>query len=189
QFAVLKGLPIIYLVQDNDWGISVSSAEARTMDAYEYAAGFKGLERIRVDGSDFEASYHAMESAIRYARSMRRPILVHAATPLLGHHTSGVRREWYRTAEDLDKHTSRDPLPRLKEFLLQADVDFLDVEKAEAEAIAIVEDDFDRAVNSPDPDPSTVQDHVFARTPVTAEAGERAPAKGHKAVPVDDAPQ
>ena len=53
QFAVLKQLPIIYLVQDNEWGISVSKEEARTMDAYEYAGGFKGLRRVRVDGSDF----------------------------------------------------------------------------------------------------------------------------------------
>lgn len=45
QFAVLKQLPIIYLVQDNDWGISVSSDEARCMDAYEYAAGFKGMKK------------------------------------------------------------------------------------------------------------------------------------------------
>lgn len=187
QFAVLKGLPIIYLVQDNEWGISVNAAEARAMDAYEYAAGFKGLERIRVDGSDFEASYHAMESAIGYVRSMRKPILVHAATPLLGHHTSGVRREWYRGADDLAKHLSRDPLPRLKEFLLQAGVDFLDVERVEAEAVSLVDDDFDVAVNSRDPDPSTVQDHVFAPTPVTEERGERIPANGSKVVMVDAA--
>jgi 2-oxoisovalerate dehydrogenase E1 component len=187
QFAVLKGLPVIYLVQDNEWGISVSSDEARAMDAYEYAAGFKGLERIRVDGSDFEASYHAMESAIRYVRSMRKPILVHAATPLLGHHTSGVRREWYRSADDLEKHSSRDPLPRLKDFLLQAGVDFFDIEKVEAEAVSRVDDDFDAAVNSPDPDPSTVQDHVFAPTPVTEERGERTPVNGSKVVMVDAA--
>src|SRR5580698_6823448 len=57
QFAVLKQLPIIYLIQDNGWGISVRSEEARAMDAYEYAAGFKGMERIRIDGSDFLESY------------------------------------------------------------------------------------------------------------------------------------
>src|SRR5262249_16870310 len=57
QFSVLKQLPIIYLVQDNDWGISVSAEEARAMDAYEYAAGFKGLRKVRVDGSSFPDSY------------------------------------------------------------------------------------------------------------------------------------
>ena len=56
QFAALKQLPIIFLVEDNDWGISVSSDEARTMNAYEFISGFKGIERMQVDGSDFEAS-------------------------------------------------------------------------------------------------------------------------------------
>ncbi len=53
QFAILKKLPIVYLVQDNHWGISVASIESRAMNAYEYAAGFKGLERLQCDGSDF----------------------------------------------------------------------------------------------------------------------------------------
>jgi 2-oxoisovalerate dehydrogenase E1 component len=64
QFAVLKKLPILYLVQDNDWGISVTSDEARAMDAYEYAAGFKGMGRARVDGSDFLASYETVGGVI-----------------------------------------------------------------------------------------------------------------------------
>src|SRR5690606_17822581 len=51
QMAVLKNLPIVYLVQDNDWGISATGKEMRAMDAYEYAAGFKGMERLRVNGS------------------------------------------------------------------------------------------------------------------------------------------
>jgi 2-oxoisovalerate dehydrogenase E1 component len=57
QFAVLKKLPIIYLVQDNNWGISVSAEEARVMDAYDYAAGFPGMERVRIDGSNFDESF------------------------------------------------------------------------------------------------------------------------------------
>ena len=78
QMAVLIKLPIIYLVQDNDWGISVSSNEMHAMDAYEYAAGFKGLKRIRVDGSDFEDSYLGIKKAIAYTRSERAPVLIHA---------------------------------------------------------------------------------------------------------------
>ncbi len=93
QFAVLHQLPVIYLVQDNDWGISVSSDEARTMNAYEFAAGFKGLERIQVNGSNFIDSFVTMEQTIDWVRKNRRPILVHAKVPLLGHHTSGVRKE------------------------------------------------------------------------------------------------
>ncbi|WP_346318961.1 thiamine pyrophosphate-dependent enzyme [Chitinophaga sp. YIM B06452] len=183
QFAVLKDLPIIYLVQDNEWGISVSAGEARVMDAFEYAAGFKGLERIRVDGSDFEASYHAMESAIRYVRSARKPVLVHATTPLLGHHTSGVRKEWYRSDEDYAKHLSRDPLPRLQQLL----ADQSDLRLIEEEVIREVNEAFEEAAGSADPDISTVKDHVFAPTPVAIEAGTRVPSGGSKVVMVDAA--
>ena len=113
QMAVLKKLPIIYLVQDNDWGISATGAEMRTMDAYEYAAGFKGMERMRTDGADFVRSYLDVKKAIDFVRENRSPILLHAACPLLGHHTSGVRREWYR-GEDLAKHQKSDPLVKLR---------------------------------------------------------------------------
>src|SRR4029078_5495628 len=53
QFAVLKKLPIVFLVQDNDWGISVSSDESRAMDAFDYAGAFRGMERVSVAGAVF----------------------------------------------------------------------------------------------------------------------------------------
>jgi 2-oxoisovalerate dehydrogenase E1 component len=93
QFAVLKQLPIIYLIQDNDWGISVSADEMRAMDAYEFAAGFKGMKRVRVDGSNFGESYQCIEEEFRYVRENRKPVLIHAKVPLLNHHTSGVRKK------------------------------------------------------------------------------------------------
>src|SRR6185437_5483387 len=78
QFAVLKKLPILYLVQDNGWGISVRSDEARAMDAFEYAAGFKGMGRMRIDGSDFITSYERMGEVIGAVRDGRQPWLVQA---------------------------------------------------------------------------------------------------------------
>lgn len=187
QFAALKQLPIIYLVEDNDWGISVSSDEARSMNAYEFIAGFKGIERLQVDGSDFEASYACMENALHYVRENRKPILVHATVPLLGHHTSGVRKEWYRTEEDLQKHSLNDPGPKLHKRLLQMGVSDEQLNTIEAEEKAFVLAEFERAVQSPEPDASTVADHVFAPTPVTEERGVRVPANGEKVVMVDAA--
>ncbi|HEY6955436.1 MAG TPA: thiamine pyrophosphate-dependent enzyme [Flavisolibacter sp.] len=64
QFAVLKQLPIIYLVQDNDWGISVTAEEGRAMNAYRYAKGFKGMKRVKVDGTDFFESYKTMHKVV-----------------------------------------------------------------------------------------------------------------------------
>ncbi len=188
QFAVLHQLPIIYLVQDNDWGISVSSDEARTMDAYEYAAGFKGMERMRVDGSDFAASYHAMAQAIEYVRTNRAPILVHAKVPLLGHHTSGVRREWYRTTEDLEKHGKDDPGPKLRATLIKDyKVKAKELDTIEEEQKLFVQSEFDLAVAAPEPDPATVTAHVYAPSSITEERGVRTPMGKDKVVMVDAA--
>ncbi len=188
QFAVLHQLPIIYLVQDNDWGISVSSDEARTMDAYEYAAGFKGLERVRVNGSDFNDSYSTMEYTIDWVRKHRKPILVHAKVPLLGHHTSGVRKEWYRTPEDLAKHGLDDPGPKLKKLLLQQKgISEADLDKIEEEEKQYAQSEFDQATAAAEPDPATVANYVYAPTPVTEETGERSPAGREKVVMVDAA--
>ncbi|MER2998389.1 alpha-ketoacid dehydrogenase subunit alpha/beta [Pontibacter populi] len=186
QMAVLKGLPIVYLIQDNDWGISATGKEMRAMDAYEYAAGFKGMERLRVNGSDFAESYEGMRIAFEYAREVRKPILVHAKVPLLGHHTSGVRREWYR-GDNLQQHSVNDPIPRLKQTLLSLDVTEDEIEALEQEAYRTVNDDYKRALEAPVPDPSTFNLHEFAPTPVTEEKGERSPAGAEKAIMVDAA--
>lgn len=187
QFAALHQLPIIFLVQDNEWGISVTSKEARSMDAYEFIAGFKGFERVRVDGSVFQDSYKVMKETIDFVRKERRPILVHAKVPLLGHHTSGVRKEWYRGDEDLAKHAIDDPVIKLHNRLLELGVSEAELEKIEQEEIEFIAREFQNAVNAEDPDPTKVTDHVFAPTPHTKEEGTRVPANGEKVVMVDAA--
>lgn len=186
QFAVLKQLPIIYLVQDNEWGISVSAEEGRAMDAYEYAEGFKGLNRIRVDGTDFYQSYETMRKVISHVREHRKPWLVHAKVCLLNHHTSGVRKEFYRSDEDLAKHACNDPFPKFRSSIVN---DFGEeyLQQIEEEVAREVRESFDRAVASPEPDPSRVDEHVFVPTPVIEEKGERAPAGKEKVIMVDAA--
>src|SRR5882724_1641897 len=186
QFAVLKELPIIYLVQDNGWGISVRSEESRVMDAYDYAAGFRGMRRLRIDGSDFLDSYEAMGRVIRDVRGSRRPYLVQASVPLLGHHTSGVRKEFYRSQEDLDQQAVLDPVRLLRARLLTLGLEERELQEMEKAAIHAVAEQFEAAAASPEPDPSTVADHIFVPTPVTEERGERSPAGGRK-VPMVDA--
>lgn len=186
QFAALHQLPIIYLVQDNGWGISVTSEEARTSSAHEMVKGFKGIKRISIDGSDFLQSYDVMKNVIEEVRNERHPFLVHARVPLLGHHTSGVRKEFYRTEEDLAKHNTDDPGPKLRNSLLQAGVTEQTLSDIEKEAAAAVTHHFQGAVAAPDPDPATVGDHVFVPTPVTEERGVRSPA-GKEKVPMVDA--
>ncbi len=187
QFAVLKQLPVIYLVQDNNWGISVSADEARAMNAYEYADGFKGMHKMQFDGSDFLTAFTGMRAAFDFARKERKPVLVHASVPLLGHHTSGVRKEFYRTKEDLDKHGLNDPFPKLKKYLLQIGITGYQLDTIEREVAEEAEAAFQRALSSPDPSADAVEEHVFAPSPITAERGDRTPKQGEKTIMVDAA--
>ncbi|MBX2943068.1 MAG: tungsten formylmethanofuran dehydrogenase [Cyclobacteriaceae bacterium] len=186
QMAVLKKLPILYLVQDNDWGISATGKEMRAMDAYEYAAGFKGLERMRIDGARFEESFMGMAKAIDHVRKNRAPMLVHAKCPLLGHHTSGVRKEWYR-GDDLAEHEKQDPLPRFESYLLKIKFTRKKLDELKKKAIAKVNSDYNKAIASPDPILEEFDTHEFAPTPVTEEKGNRSPKGGEKVVMVDAA--
>jgi 2-oxoisovalerate dehydrogenase E1 component len=187
QFAILKKLPVIYLVQDNSWGISVSAEEARMMDAYDYAAGFPGMERVRIDGSNFEESYDTMRRVVQYVRQHRTPYLVQAKVPLLGHHTSGVRKEFYRTAEDWEKHLANDPVPKLRQHLKEKGITEAQLLQIEQEAAAAVAEQFQQAAQAPEPDTATVGDFVFVPTPVTAEKGNRSGTTSNKIVMVDAA--
>ena len=187
QFAALHQLPIIFLVQDNEWGISVTAAEARTCNAFEFIEGFKGIKRRSIDGYNFEESYNAMQDVINDVRTNCCPYLVHARVPLLGHHTSGVRKDFYRTEDDLRKHSTDDPYDHLRNVLLQNGVDENYLIKIETEAAEFIKIEFDKAVASPEPLPATVTEHVFAPTFATEEKGERAPKDKDKILMVDAA--
>lgn len=187
QMAVLKNLPILYLIQDNDWGISATGKEMRAMDAYEYAAGFKGMKRERINGADFVDSYLGVQKAIEYVRKKRKPMLLHAKCPLLGHHTSGVRREWYR-GEDLDIHLKDDPIPLFENYLLKtAGITKKELQEVKEEAEKSVQHDYDYALNAPDPLTEEFDTHEFAPTPIQEEKGTRKPKKAEKVVMVDAA--
>ncbi|MEZ4791240.1 MAG: thiamine pyrophosphate-dependent enzyme [Flavobacteriales bacterium] len=187
QMAVLKKLPIIYLVQDNEWDISASADEIRVGDASDYAKGFKGLEVRQVDGSDFLACHALMHEVLGLVRKERRPFLIHAKVPLLNHHTSGVRMEFYRTPENLAEHRKRDPFPRYLQQLLDLRFQLDGLKQIEQKATALVKQDFEEARAAEDPTPDDLTTHLFAPTPVTEEKGERAPADREPTVMVDSA--
>ncbi len=184
QMAALKKLPILYLVQDNEWDISAHSSEMRAVDATQYAKGF-GLKTYTIDGTDFKKSYETVQKAFKEIREKRIPILVHAKVPLLNHHTSGVRMEWYR--DDLDEARARDPLPKLKKQLLNNDFSEDDLKKLEIEATDLVKKDYEKALNSEDPNPEDLYTHQFASTPILEEIGEREPSNKNPTVMVDSA--
>lgn len=183
QMAALKQLPILYLVQDNGWDISANAAETRAQDAYEYARGFNGLEAVTIDGTDFEESYTTLQEVIHKIRTERRPFLVHAKVPLLNHHTSGVRMEWYR--DDLEEARSRDPYPKMIQLLLDNGISQKEIDEIIAFAKAETQTAFEKAQVAEDPKPEDLFTHDFAPTPITEEKGERSPEGGEQVVMVD----
>lgn len=185
QMAALKQFPIIYLVQDNEWDISANSEETRAQDITHYAQGFNGIEVRTIDGTDFDTSFQTMKEVIDTVRKERRPFIVHAKVPLLGHHTSGVRKEWYR--DDLEEAASRDPYPRLKDLCREAGVDEADLINIEANTKSFIDEEYEKAFNAEDPEPESITDFIFAPTPITEEVGEREPKGKKKTVMVDSA--
>ncbi|MBT3418160.1 MAG: tungsten formylmethanofuran dehydrogenase [Flavobacteriales bacterium] len=184
QMAALKKLPILYLVQDNEWDISAHATEMRAVDATHYAKGF-GLKTYTIDGTDFTKSYETIQKAFKEIREKRTPLLVHAKVPLLNHHTSGVRMEWYR--DDLDEAKSRDPYPKLKTELLSNGFTESDLVEIEKNAKIKVENDYQKALKAEDPNPEELFLHDYALTPILEEKGERAPKDKEPTVMVDSA--
>lgn len=187
QEAALHQLPILYLVQDNEWDISATSKETRSMNAFEFAQGFKGLEAITIDGTDFITSYETIHRTLDTIRRERRPFLIHAEVPLLNHHTSGVRKEWYRPEEDLAEHATRDPIPRFHNELVTMGIKEDQLEAIRKQAEELVQADYERALEEPEPTVADLREHIFVPTPVTEEKGVRVPENGQESPMVDAA--
>lgn len=185
QMAALKQFPIVYLVQDNGWDISAKASEIRAQDISTYAKGFTGIEVRTIDGTDFVTCFQTVQEVFSLVRKERRPFIIHAKVPLLGHHTSGVRKEWYR--DDLADAEKNDPFPKLKAILSEFNVSLADTINTEALCRKLVDEQYLLAINSPDPALDSVTDFIFAPTPITEEKGVREPKGKKKTVMVDSA--
>jgi 2-oxoisovalerate dehydrogenase E1 component len=183
HMASLKQLPILYFVQDNEWDISAHSSEIRFGDASTFAKAFPGIRVKQVDGTDFMECYAALQEILSDMRKNRRPWLIHCKVPLLGHHTSGVRREWYR--DDLESAQKRDPFPKFIKQLKSLGFDEHQLMQRADEARLDVEKHYADALQAEDPRPEDLFLHDFAPTPIVQEQGERTPAGKEPTVMVD----
>lgn len=183
HMAALKQLPIIYFVQDNEWDISAHASEIRFGDAITFARAFPGIRLKSLDGTDFQACYRTIAEVLADVRSHRRPWLIHCRVPLLGHHTSGVRREWYR--DDLESAQRRDPYPRFRRQLQQLGFAEPSLDEIVQQTRAQVEAAYLEAGLAEDPRPEDLTTFDYAPTPVTTEQGEREPSGKEPTVMVD----
>lgn len=161
NLAALWQLPVIFLVEDNDWGISVPrSASTCVTSNADRAAGY-GIPGVRVEDNSVEAVHEAAGQAVARARAGGGPSLIEVHTLRLWGHFEGDA-QGYRS--DLDGVPGRDPLPTY-ENQLRADGDLDDAKVAECKTAASerVEAAIAFAKESPEPDPATALDFVFAR--------------------------
>jgi 2-oxoisovalerate dehydrogenase E1 component alpha subunit len=163
NFAAIHRLPVVVVVENNGYAISVPAAlESSVEDIADRAAAY-GIPGIVVDGGDVLACYEVGAEAIERARRGDGPTLIEAKVTRLTPHSSDDQQTKYRSADDLAAGRSHDPLPRFREQLLEAAVlDGTRLADIEGEIRATVEDATDWAEAQPEPDPSTATRHVFA---------------------------
>lgn len=160
NLAALWKLPVVFVVEDNDWGISVPRSASTAVPDNAVRAAAYGMPGERIEDNAVEAVYEAAGRAIARARAGQGPTLLEVHTVrLLGHFEGDA--QGYRP--DLEDVPGRDPIPTYEATLRQAGVlDGGDVERIAAEAKQKVEDAIEFAKQSPVPDPATATSYVFS---------------------------
>jgi 2-oxoisovalerate dehydrogenase E1 component len=162
--ACTRRLPVVYLVEDNGYAISVP-VEIQTPggDIARLVSTFPGLEVISVDGTDALASYAAMRRALAYARGGRGPALVKASVVRPYSHSMSDDERQYRSEAEREADGARDPLRRFAAFLVSeqlADDDAL--ARIATDVDDEIRDAADRAMTAPSPDRATVLRYVYS---------------------------
>ena len=118
NWAARDKLPVIFLIQNNEFAISVPIEEQLAGGSvYKLCAGYENLYRADIDGTDFEESYHIMEEAHSRALRGEGPALIEARVPRLESHSISDNQLKYRSAEDIERDSERDPLNVLSKLL------------------------------------------------------------------------
>jgi 2-oxoisovalerate dehydrogenase E1 component alpha subunit len=168
NFAGIHHLPVVFVVENNGYAISVPMAlESAVPDIAMRAAGY-AMPGVVVDGGDVLACYRAGHEAIDRARRGEGATLIEAKVMRLTAHSSDDQQTKYRSAEELEQERARDPLPRFRAQLLAAGV--MDEEQLAAIEAGIkveVEDATDWAQAQPEPDPATAERYVYADEPAS----------------------
>lgn len=161
NLAGLWRLPVVFVIEDNDWAISVPRSRSTAVPDNSARAAAYGMPGERIDGNDVEAIYEAAGRAVDRARSGGGPTLLEIHTVRLWGHFEGDAQA-YRS-EELAWAQAHDPIPAYEQRLIDAGVlDTNAVAAIRAEVEEEVEDAIAFAKASPEPSASAAYDHVFA---------------------------
>ena len=163
NWAVRIKAPVLFFVQDNKYAISVPVKDQTAGgSAYKFGAGYEGIVRAKVDGTDFFKTASVAKAAIEHIRSGKGPVLLVADVVRLMPHSSSDNHNKYRTDEELEKDKQIDPIARLELSLIEAGIlTNQDIESLRKEVHTQIDEETKWAEQQPDPSPSTALKHVF----------------------------
>jgi 2-oxoisovalerate dehydrogenase E1 component alpha subunit len=173
NFAGVWKLPVVFVVNNNQWAISVPlrrQTASQTLAQKTIAAGFSGEQ---VDGNDVIAVRAAVDTAIAAARAGEGPRLIEAVTYRLGDHTTADDASRYRSAEEVQEHWKEEPLTRVRTYLVKRfNWNKAQEEEVTSECNRRVDAAIERYLEIASRAPETMFDHLYAKLP-SIYAGQR----------------
>ncbi|GAB4379019.1 MAG: dehydrogenase E1 component subunit alpha/beta [Calditrichia bacterium] len=186
NWASRKKLPVIFHIEDNKYAISVHVSEQTAGGTvYKLAAGFEGLAREKINGTDFFESYKAFQKAVRRARQGEGPTLIVSEVVRLLPHSSSDDHRKYRSPEELEKDRENDPI--LKFVLACTEKGIIseqEFDEIQSEIKRQVDEAAEWALEQAEPDLKTATDHVFVQYR-SAEPPHPPKSEGERVVMVD----
>ncbi|MCS7014278.1 MAG: thiamine pyrophosphate-dependent enzyme [Chloroherpetonaceae bacterium] len=162
-------LPVVFVIQNNRFGISVPVREQfGTSHPAELFRSFPNLKVIFCDGTDVFDSWRAMQEAIEFVKSGKGAAMVEADCERIGSHSNSDNHFLYRTPEELEEAKKRDPLPKFKKFLLENQLFTpAELEAIEQENEQVIAEAAERAERAPQPDPKSATLYVYPEFRIT----------------------
>ena len=163
NFAGIHKLPIVFVIENNLYAISVPLSKQAAVEQLSVRAEGYGFPGVTVDGNDVFATFEAMKQAVERARSGEGPTLIETMTYRFHPHTSDDDDRTYRTREEVEEAKKKDPIVAFLGYLRE--IGLMDDDKVEAirsETKAQVDEAVDEAWNAPDPEPDSAMRHLFA---------------------------
>lgn len=162
--ATTRQLPMLFYIEDNGFGISVrSNFQTPGGNIAANLASFGGLTIFDGDGTDPAEAARLTEAAVSFVRENRAPALLRLTVPRLSGH-SAQDTQGYKSEAEIAEENARDPLPRLKDYLVPNVLAERDWAEIEASAAREVEAALEAALARPLPDPENLTRHVFSET-------------------------
>ncbi len=161
NLASIWNLPVIYICENNQYGMSMSQKRATNIDDLSVRARSYGIPGVRIDGNDVFEVYDAVKTAKDHVRKNGPYLIISETYRYMGHSKSDANR--YRTKEEINEWKKRDPIPRMRHYLEENGIFSSDeLDAMERQASEDIEKAVEFAQNSPDPDPAELPDDVYA---------------------------